>query len=69
MFLYLIKKQDCFIHVYMKNVYPLKVKWLTFFVTYFLSSQKDPEVEGPMLPEPPEKLRPNRKNRLTIKMM
>ncbi|CAH8441399.1 unnamed protein product [Schistosoma guineensis] len=34
-----------------------------------LENQKDPEVEGPMLPEPPEKLRPNRKNRLTIKMI
>ncbi|CAH8443069.1 unnamed protein product [Schistosoma margrebowiei] len=34
-----------------------------------LENLKDPEVEGPMLPEPPEKLRPNRKNRLTIKMI
>lgn len=34
-----------------------------------LENQKDPEVEGPMLPEPPEKLRPNWKNRLTIKMI
>ncbi|CAH8482160.1 unnamed protein product [Schistosoma bovis] len=34
-----------------------------------LENQKDPEVEGPMLPEPPEKLRPNRTNRLTIKMI
>ncbi|CAH8442715.1 unnamed protein product [Schistosoma rodhaini] len=34
-----------------------------------LENQKDPEVEGPMLPEPPEKLRPNWENRLTIKMI